>query len=292
MELVEAARRDRVARVWVVTVFAAFSLVWVAQDSRADSDQNPEQDVWQQIEALHWVFGPKNVPALENATFQLPSHYVFLDSGETNAFLRLTENVPSDIPEQIFGPDDLHWWASVDFSADGYVKDEEKLDNDAILSSIKQATEAANDERRRNGWTEMHVTGWRNAPHYDTVTKQLEWALDLKDASGLVSTNFQTRVLGRRGVTNITLVTDPAHVEADIKEFKSVLAGYRFNSGDTYAEFRPGDKVATYGLAALIVGGGAAVAAKSGLLKFIGKFIWVGLAAAALFVKRLFKRRA
>jgi len=70
------------------------------------------------------------------------------------------------------------------------------------------------------------------------------------------------------------------------------LAGYRFNSGDTYSEFKSGDKVATYGLAALIVGGGAAVAAKSGLLKFLGKFIWVGLGAVALFVKRLFKRQA
>jgi uncharacterized membrane-anchored protein len=90
----------------------------------------------------------------------------------------------------------------------------------------------------------------------------------------------------------MTLVTDPEHVNADIAEFKSMLAGYRFNSGDTYSEFKPGDKVATYGLAALIVGGGAAVAAKSGLLKFLGKFIWVGLGAVALFVKRLFKRQA
>ena len=38
--------------------------------------------------------------------------------------------------------------------------------------------------------------------------------------------------------------------------------------------------------------GGAAVAAKSGLLKFLGKFIWVGLAAVAVAAKRLFKRRA
>jgi uncharacterized membrane-anchored protein len=275
----------------VAAVCGALGLCWIAADSRADSGENPEQDVFQQIQALHWVHGPSNVPALQNATFQLPNQFIFLDTGEADDFLRLTQNIPG-VPEQIFAPSDFHWWASLDFSDDGYVKDEEKLDNDAILKSIREGTEQDNEERRRKGWGELHVAGWRTAPHYDTATKRLEWALDLKDEKGQISTNFQTRVLGRRGVANMTLVTDPEHVNADIAEFKSMLAGYRFNAGDTYAEFKSGDKVATYGLAALIVGGGAAVAAKSGLLKFLGKFIWVGLGAVALFVKRLFKRQA
>jgi uncharacterized membrane-anchored protein len=274
-------------RIWAA---AAVCGVLGVADSGADSNDSSEK-IFQQIQALHWVQGPNNVSALQNATFQLPGKFIFLDTGEADDFLRLTENVPG-VPEQIFAPSDFHWWASIDFSDDGYVKDEEKLDNDAILNSIKEGTEQSNDERRRNGWGELHVAGWRYAPHYDRATKRLEWALDLKDEKGLISTNFQTRVLGRRGVTNVTLVTDPAHVDADIAEFKSILAGYRFNAGDTYSEFKSGDKVATYGLAALIIGGGAAVAAKSGLLKFLGKFIWLGLGAVALFVKRLFKRQA
>jgi uncharacterized membrane-anchored protein len=272
---------------------AAWGFLAVAQGSRADDTvENNQQSTWQKIEALHWVRGPANVQALQNATIQLPDRYVFLDSADTKTFMHLTENVVGDIPEQIFGPADLHWWAFVEFTDDGYIKDQEKLDNDAILNSIKQGTEAGNEERRKNGWPEMHVTGWRNAPHYDTGTKRLEWALDAKDSQGMTSTNFQTRLLGRRGVTNVTLVTDPKHVEGDVAEFKSILAAYRFNPGDTYAEFKQGDKVAAYGLAALIIGGGAAVAAKSGLLKYLGKLIWVGVAAAAVAVKRLFKRKA
>ena len=278
-------------RIWAIAVACAtLNPLWVAQQSRAESNDSADA-IWQQIQALHWDHGPKDVPALRNATLQLPDHSVFLDTKEANDFLRLTENVPSSVPEQIFAPDDFHWWASIDFSDDGYVKDQDKIDQDAILDAIKQGTEAGNAERRKNGWAEMHVVGWRYAPHYDTATKRLEWALDVKDSSGLVSTNFQSRMLGRRGVANVTLVTDPSHLDTDVAEFKSMLTGYKFNAGDTYAEFKPGDKVAAYGLAALIVGGGAAVAAKSGLLKFLGKFIWVGLAAVALFVKRLFKRR-
>ena len=274
----------------VAAICGALGLLWVPQEARAESNDSGEA-VWKQIQALHWEHGPKNVPALQNATLQLRVRTIFLDTDETDDFLRLTENNPSDVPEQIFAPEDFHWWASIDFSDDGYVKDQDKIDRDAILNAIKQGTERANEERRRNGWAEMHVVGWRYPPHYDTATKRLEWALDVKDSSGLVSTNFQTRLLGRRGVTNVVLVTNPTHLDNDVAEFKSMLAGYRFNPGDNYAEFKQGDKVAAYGLAALIVGGGAAVAAKSGLLKFLGKFIWVGLGAAALFVKRLFKRR-
>ena len=70
------------------------------------------------------------------------------------------------------------------------------------------------------------------------------------------------------------------------------VAGHVEKVGSDFKDFKQGDKVAAYGLAALIVGGGAAVAAKSGLLKFLGKFIWVGLAAVAVAAKRLFKRRA
>jgi uncharacterized membrane-anchored protein len=275
----------------VAALCGALGLLWMAQDSRAESTDDGDA-VWKQITALHWQSGPSDVAALKNAKLKLPAHYVYLDSDEADDFLRLTENIPGDVPEQILAPDDMHWWASVDFSDDGYVKDEEQLDNEAILTTMRDATEQSNETRRKNGWGELHVVGWRYAPHYDTATKRLEWALDLKDETGQVSTNFQTRVLGRRGVTNFTLVTGPETLDADIAEFKTVLAGYQFNAGDTYAEFKQGDKVAEYGLAALIVGGGAAVAAKSGLLKVLGKFIWVGLAAVGVGVARLFKRRA
>jgi hypothetical protein len=52
--------------------------------------------------------------------------------------------------------------------------------------------------------------------------------------------------------------------------------------------------VAEYGLAALIIGGAAAAAAKSGALKGLMKFIWVGAiaigAACWSYVKRLFRK--
>ena len=253
-------------------------------------DQNAAADVGAAIGKLGWVPGPKKVEALQNASFQIPDKFMFLDRADTAEFMRLTENVANGEAEQLFGPDDLAWFAVLSFSDDGYVKDQEKLDTDAILQTLKDGTEANNDERRKNGWAELHVTGWRRAPYYDERTKRLEWALDLADSTGQISTNFETKILGRHGVTTAILVTDPDHFDADLIAFKKMLTGYEFNAGDRYSEFKNGDKVATYGLAALIVGGAAAAAGKAGLFKVFGKFILIGGAAVLVAFKGFFKR--
>jgi uncharacterized membrane-anchored protein len=83
-------------------------------------------------------------------------------------------------------------------------------------------------------------------------------------------------------------------LEKNTREFKAVLAGYSFNEGERYAEYRSGDKVAEYGLSALIIGGAAAAAAKSGAFKGLAKFIGIGVialfASIGGFFKRLFRR--
>ena len=90
------------------------------------------------------------------------------------------------------------------------------------------------------------------------------------------------------------LVSSPQTLNEDIKAFNGALAGFEYVAGEKYAEFKSGDKIAEYGLAALVVGGAAAAAAKAGWLKFLGKFwflILAGLAGAWTFIKRLFVRR-
>jgi len=56
--------------------------------------------------------------------------------------------------------------------------------------------------------------------------------------------------------------------------------------GQRYAEFRPGDKIAEYGLAALITGGAAAVALKTGLFQKFWKLIVLGFVALAGALKK------
>ena len=50
--------------------------------------------------------------------------------------------------------------------------DDEKdsLDADAMIASIREGTEAANEERRRRGWSTMTILGWHEEPFYDADT--------------------------------------------------------------------------------------------------------------------------
>jgi uncharacterized membrane-anchored protein len=91
-------------------------------------------------------------------------------------------------------------------------------------------------------------------------------------------------------VLNALLVSDPASLDQDVKEFHAALSNLTFDSGQQYSEFRPGDKVAEYGLAALVVGGAAAVAVKSGagFFKVIGVGVLALVGAAWGFFKRIF----
>jgi uncharacterized membrane-anchored protein len=248
-----------------------------AKDS-ADSGADPRiEEFRSKIRALNWLVGPRDVPLSGNATLSLPEGYVYLDAANTAKFEELNQNLSSG-KEVMIAPKTLGWTAYLIFESEGYVKDNEKIDADAILKTLQQGTEEANQERRRRGWEELHLAGWNLPPAYNTTTKRLEWATLLRARNG-EATNFVTKILGRKGYTTVVLVTSPDNTTAAVADVDTVLRGYRFNGGDTYADWRPGDKVAEYGLTGLIVGGAVAAAVKTGLLKGLWKFLVAGIAA-------------
>jgi uncharacterized membrane-anchored protein len=109
--------------------------------------------------------------------------------------------------------------------------------------------------------------------------------------------NYNTRVLGRKGVMEVVLVVDPANLAATLPEFRSVIAGHKFQSGESYAEYRPGDKIAKYGLGALVLGGAAVGAAKLGLFASLAvffkkawKLVIIGVIALAGAFKSMFNK--
>jgi uncharacterized membrane-anchored protein len=86
----------------------------------------------------------------------------------------------------------------------------------------------------------------------------------------------------------VTLVADPDKLPEAMPRFETLIAGYGYKEGHRYAEFKKGDKMAKYGLTALVVGGASAVAVKSGLFKWLWKGLIVAGVAIAAFVKKFF----
>lgn len=258
----------------------------------AQAQRDPSK-IMQELQKLAWQKGPGEGAIAGKAKLKIPAGYAFLDDTNTRRFLEIMGNPPRD-GHYLIAPASLDWFAVFAFDAVGYVKDDEKIDADALLKSLKESDGPGNEERKRLGMSAVYTDGWHVPPHYDAATKRLEWGVRLRDEQGRMNVNYMSRLLGRSGVMSAILVSTPQSLAEDIKDFNSTLAGYEFDAGERYAEFKSGDKVAEYGLAALVVGGAAAAAAKAGWLKFLGKF-WVvilaGLAAGWAFLKKLFVRR-
>lgn len=242
------------------------------------------------ISSLPWHSGPAKEKVGSEGILKTDATLSFLDEASSRKFLELTGNIPED-GLYVLASSDNNWWATFTFNPMGYVKDDDEIDADELLASIKSGDEDSNQERERLGIPALITDGWAVPPHYDSESKRLEWGVRLL-SEGQPVVNYTVRILGRTGVMNATLVSDPKSLQMDVKSFKASLAGFEFNSGERYAEYREGDRVAEYGLAALVVGGGAAIAAKSGLLAKFWKLIVLGVAGLGGLVKKLFSRKS
>jgi uncharacterized membrane-anchored protein len=229
------------------------------------------------LASLNWTKGPSTATMKSIAEIGVPKDFMFTDGDGTRKLMEAVGNLTSGSEVGLLAPTSMVWFVVFRFSDDGYVKDDEKdkLDAGKMLTSIKKGTERGNEERKRRGWPTMNIVGWDLKPAYDPSTHNLEWAIR-GESQGEQIVNHNTRILGRKGVMEVKLVVDPDKYEAVLPEFKELLTTYNYKAGERYAEYRPGDKLAKYGLAALVTGGAVAVAAKTGLLTTIALFFKKG----------------
>lgn len=248
----------------------------------------------QELQKLAWQRGPGEGKIAAKAKIRIPDGYAFLDEGNTRRFLELMGNPPRD-GHTMIAPSNLDWFAVFSFDPVGYVKDDETIDAEALLESLKKSDAPGNEERKRLGMAPIYTDGWHVPPHYDASSKRLEWGMRLRDDKGGIHINYTSRLLGRSGVMSAVLVSSPSTLNQDMGAFQGALRGYEFVGGEKYAEYKEGDRIAEYGLAALVVGGAAAAAAKAGLFKSLGKFLWVIIGGVLMggwaLLKKLFGRR-
>jgi uncharacterized membrane-anchored protein len=282
-------------------LFAALSSLLVAFAHAADSPK-PEAEAAPKSYAqllsragLKLVAGPTTYALGDVAKINLPAGYHAVEAGSIKDYYKLTENLYNgNEMGVVIGPSD--WVLVFDYDASGYVKDDEKdkLDADKLMASLTEAQKEGNKERAKKNWSEMKFVGWANPPRYDSHTNNLTWAINLTSSSDgykAVFLNESIRLLGRGGVMNVTLVTAPETYPKDSAVVSDVLAkNFSYVDGQRYAEFKKGDKVAEYGLAALVLGGAGAAAFKFGFLQKFWKLLVFGGAAVASGVKKFWNK--
>jgi uncharacterized membrane-anchored protein len=268
---------------------AACGLALAVLPARAEKKSGP---------SLNILKGPAKAQLEKAAQIDVPAGYVFFDGKSTRALMKASGEPTSDREYGSLMPTNEAWTVIFEYDAIGYVKDDEKdkLDADKLLAAIKRGTAEANEERKRMGNAPLEIVGWEVPPKYDATTHNLEWAIRAT-SEGRPILNYNTRLLGRKGVMEVVLIVEPDQLSETLPAFRNLLAGYSFQTGQTYAEYRAGDKIAKYGLGALVVGGAAVGAAKLGLLAWLAilfkkgaKLIIVAFVAVAAFFRKLFAR--
>jgi uncharacterized membrane-anchored protein len=250
------------------------------------------------------VKGPSDVALASQATLHLPAGLAFVPQPHAQRVLTAMGNPGSDSRLQglVFPGGDGGWFAVVRYEAAGYIKDDDarEWNADDLLKSFREGTEASNAERKKMGAPEMEIVGWAEKPAYDAASHRLVWAMSSRDkgapANAEQGVNYNTYALGREGYFSINLVTDLKELPAHKQAAASLLGALDYMDGKRYADFNAStDKVAEYGLAALVLGVGAK---KLGLFAviaaFVAKFAKIAILGAVAFggaIFKIFKRK-
>ena len=241
------------------------------------------------------------------ATLNVPQSFRYLDPDDASKILEVAwGNPPGAKTLGMLFPSDTSplsrdgWGVVIQYDHDGHVSDSDaqEIDYSELLVNMQEDTRQASEQRVQQGYGAIDLVGWAEPPSYNASTHKMYWAKELKFGNAEENTlNYNIRVLGREGVLVLNAVAGMSQLGQIKREMDDVLTFSNFNDGHRYEDFNAStDKVATYGLAALV---GGAVAAKTGFLaKLIAllvagkKFVIIALVVIGGMFMKLFGRKS
>lgn len=281
-------------------VAVAFLLGAVSPARAVEPNAEPSMTAEEFLATLKFQSGKIDLPN-GIATLNLPSTFRYLNPDDADRVLvNAWGNPPGAktlgmiFPSEVSPVSQNSWGIIVTYEEDGHVKDDDadQIKYDELLKDMQSSTEASNEERKKQGYPAVSLVGWAETPSYDKANHKLYWAQELAFGDTQDHTlNYNIRVLGRKGVLVLNAVAGMSQIATIKSEMPNVLAATDFKAGNGYADFNSNtDKVAEYGIAALVAGG---VAAKLGffaklfaLLIAFKKMLIIGLIAVGAAVKK------
>lgn len=267
---------------------ALFFLPWVHAQN---ADARKEIEAASQAALSAAQQGPAEVKLGGQAVLKLPDNMMFVPRLQADRLMAAYGNGkdPSLLGVVLPKADEDDWLITVNFEKTGYIKDDDARNWNVseLLDSLREGTKQSNVERVKRGFPELLIDGWVEAPKYDSKTQRLVWSVAAKHkddgAQSDPTVNYNTYALGREGYITLDLITQQSQVPKDKGAVLALLNNIDYVEGKRYADFNSStDKVAEYGLAALVAG---VAAKKLGLFAVIGAFLLkfgkIGLIAVA-----------
>ncbi len=287
---------------WPVHAQASAAAKANGQVSNTDPQRQAIDTAFEQAKAVQ-VVGPADIALRDQAQLKLPAGHVWVPQAAAAQVLQAMGNRTDSRLLGLVMPRDEHqnWLIVAKYEDAGYIKDDDakNWDVDALFKSLKEGTQASNEERRKQGFAEMEIVGWVEKPNYEALTHRLVWSMSAKDkgapSNDRIGINYNTYALGRDGYITLNLITALHEVEHDKPHAHTLLSALSYQEGKRYEDYNAStDKTAEYGLAAL-VGGLAAkklgmFALAAGLFAKFAKIILVAGIAVLGVLQRIFKR--
>ncbi len=272
-----------------VPAIAAARVDPAAEDALKDVPPAEREKVLAFERALHPQSGVVKL-AGGKASLNLGDQYYYLPAEDAKKVLVDAWGNPPEAASDVLGmvfPKGAHfydgtWGAVLTYDDSGHIDDKDAAseDYDSVLSDMRSGEADENAARKEAGYGGVHLVGWAQAPTYDSASKTLIWARNIKfDGEQVNTLNYDVRKLARTGVLSMNMVTSMDRIGEVREAAKELGQTVQFDAGSRYADFDSStDHMADYGLAGLVAAGaGVAVAKKVGLLGILLLFLKKGL---------------
>ena len=290
---------QKVILAWVMVTLSLFAL-----DNQSSNTKEQYQKALQTASINMYKamqVGPKEIQLNTLATLSLPEQFGFIPAHEAKEVLALFghKNLEGTLGMVLANPavdSESRWMVLISYTDSGHIMDDDAKNwkSDDLLDNLRKGTEEGNVIRKERGFPTLSILGWIEKPHYDEQSNRLLWSIKTLSQGATLdnaSINYNTLALSKEGYISMNLVSNLNRIEQEKVVPKTLLSSLHFSEGNQYVDFNAKtDKVAEYGLAALITG----IAAKklglfalaAGVLLKFSKVILISLAGVGYYFSR------
>ena len=275
-------------------VFGSFQTTSIALETEIIKD---EEKWFEKQSTLDWKnFEEKEfIAPVEGAggSIKIDSSEIFLTGNDVNQYAYWTWGYP-DYSLMLIrsGADTIY----IDYEGRGYVSidDWKNVDTNAMIKELNDNAKTVVQDRKAKNLPYATKFSWVHKPQLDRQKNMVYYAYKVEWSDDDLSLESLSLVLGKRGYTTVTFVTNydkNISLAAVSKRNKDKASTFIYDEGEMYSNFKTGDKIAAVGIGALLATTLGVKALKPGLLVGLAlllKKFWFIILLPLAFIGKLF----
>ena len=226
--------------------------------------QAPDASTLLPVQKHEWIHGQTNIAVADCLQVQLPTGYSFGSASVAERCLAQDGNM---VPCNLAGIIDSHkeTVAVIAYTPMDHITIDAAtaIDADQALKNLRAIAKRQNEA----GKVRLKSLEWVTPPAYDSQRQLLRWSVlvEVETPSGSVVKfeNQTARILGRRGVLDITAAGSPSAFKSSYLPLEEAIAIVQFKPGERHADAAPGDKARSLTLTEIAAMDTEGIAAKA-----------------------------